>query len=129
MSQLANRQRVTVLGSTGSVGTSTLDVISRHPDRYCVHALTAHTSKEALLAQCLAHRPAVAVLDNEADAAWLRQELKRAGQSTDVSAGPEALCDVARDASVDCVMAAIVGSAGLLRKQASACYWPIRRRW
>ncbi|NAO95889.1 MULTISPECIES: 1-deoxy-D-xylulose-5-phosphate reductoisomerase [unclassified Halomonas] len=121
MSQLANRQRVTVLGSTGSVGTSTLDVISRHPDRYCVHALTAHTSKEALLAQCLAHRPAVAVLDNEADAAWLRQELKRrAGQSTDVSAGPEALCDVARDASVDCVMAAIVGSAGLLPALAAA---------
>ena len=113
-------QRVTILGSTGSVGTSTLDVISRHPDRYCVHALTAHTSKEALLAQCLAHRPAVAVLDNETDAAWLRQELKRAGQSTDVNAGPQALCEVARDPGVDCVMAAIVGSAGLLPALAAA---------
>ncbi|EHJ93778.1 1-deoxy-D-xylulose 5-phosphate reductoisomerase [Vreelandella boliviensis LC1] len=113
-------QRVTVLGSTGSVGTSTLDVIGRHPDRYCVHALTAHTSKEALLAQCLAHRPAVAVLDDEADAAWLRQALKRAGQSTEVNAGPQALCDVARDASVDCVMAAIVGAAGLLPALAAA---------
>ena len=120
MSQLANKQRVTVLGSTGSVGTSTLDVISRHPNRYSVHALTAHTSKEALLAQCLAHRPAVAVLDDEADAAWLRQELKRADQSTEVSAGPQALCDVARDASVDCVMAAIVGAAGLLPALAAA---------
>ncbi len=79
MSQLANRQRVTVLGSTGSVGTSTLDVISRHPDRYCVHALTAHTSKEALLAQCLAHRPAVAVLDNEADAACCAKSLSGLG--------------------------------------------------
>ncbi|WGI25933.1 1-deoxy-D-xylulose-5-phosphate reductoisomerase [Halomonas alkaliantarctica] len=120
MSQLANKQRVTVLGSTGSVGTSTLDVISRHPDRYCVHALTAHTSKEALLAQCLAHRPAVAVLDDEADAAWLRQKLKGAGQLTEVNAGPEALCEVSREASVDCVMAAIVGSAGLLPALAAA---------
>lgn len=120
MSQLANKQRVTVLGSTGSVGTSTLDVISRHPNRYSVHALTAHTSKEALLAQCLAHRPAVAVLDDEADAAWLRQELKRAGQLTEVNAGPEALCEVSREASVDCVMAAIVGSAGLLPALAAA---------
>ncbi|HSP31703.1 MAG TPA: 1-deoxy-D-xylulose-5-phosphate reductoisomerase, partial [Halomonas sp.] len=113
-------QRVTVLGSTGSIGTSTLDVIGRHPDRYSVYALTAHTSKEALLAQCIEHRPAVAVLDNEVDATWLRQELKRVGQSTDVSAGPEALCEVARDASVDCVMAAIVGAAGLLPALAAA---------
>ncbi|WP_447043153.1 1-deoxy-D-xylulose-5-phosphate reductoisomerase [Vreelandella sp. H-I2] len=120
MSQLTNKQRVTVLGSTGSIGTSTLDVISRHPDRYCVHALTAHTSKESLLAQCLAHRPAVAVLNEEADAVWLRHELKRAGQSTEVSVGQEALCEVARDASVDCVMAAIVGAAGLLPALAAA---------
>lgn len=111
---------MTVLGSTGSIGTSTLDVIGRHPERYSVHALTAHTSKEALLAQCLAHRPAVAVLDDEADAAWLRQQLKQAGQPTEVNAGPEALCEVARDESVDCVMAAIVGAAGLLPALAAA---------
>nr|WP_298055360.1 1-deoxy-D-xylulose-5-phosphate reductoisomerase [uncultured Halomonas sp.] len=119
-SQSYRRQRVTVLGSTGSIGTSTLDVIGRHPERYSVHALTAHTSKEALLAQCLAHRPAVAVLDDEADAAWLRQQLKQAGQPTEVNAGPEALCEVARDESVDCVMAAIVGAAGLLPALAAA---------
>ncbi|MCH4810643.1 1-deoxy-D-xylulose-5-phosphate reductoisomerase [Vreelandella neptunia] len=118
--QQAAMQRVTVLGSTGSIGTSTLDVIGRHPNRYSVHALTAHTSKEALLAQCLTHRPAVAVLDDEADAAWLRQELKRVGQQTEVNAGPEALCEVSRDASVDCVMAAIVGAAGLLPTLAAA---------
>lgn len=111
---------MTVLGSTGSIGTSTLDVIGRHPERYSVHALTAHTSKEALLAQCLAHRPAVAVLDDEADAAWLRLQLKQAGQLTEVNAGPEALCEVARDESVDCVMAAIVGAAGLLPALAAA---------
>ena len=124
MSQCANQpaaiQRVTVLGSTGSVGTSTLDVIGRHPNRYSVHALTAHTSKEALLAQCLAHRPAVAVLNDDADAAWLREALKRAGLPTEVSAGPQALCDAARDPSVDCVMAAIVGAAGLLPTLAAA---------
>ncbi|TVP42823.1 MAG: 1-deoxy-D-xylulose-5-phosphate reductoisomerase [Halomonas sp.] len=114
------RQRVTVLGSTGSIGTNTLDVIARHPDRYSVHALTAHTSKEALLEQCLLHRPAVAVLDTESDAAWLRQALKRAGHTTEVNAGSEALCEVARDASVDCVMAAIVGAAGLLPALAAA---------
>lgn len=111
---------MTVLGSTGSIGTSTLDVIGRHPERYSVHALTAHTSKEALLAQCLAHRPSVAVLDDEADAAWLRLQLKQAGQLTEVNAGPEALCEVARDESVDCVMAAIVGAAGLLPALAAA---------
>jgi 1-deoxy-D-xylulose-5-phosphate reductoisomerase len=115
-----SQQRVTVLGSTGSIGTSTLDVIGRHPDRYSVYALTAHTSKESLLAQCLVHQPEVAVLDGEADAAWLRQELKRAGQQTEVHSGPGALCEVARDASVDCVMAAIVGSAGLLPALAAA---------
>ena len=113
-------QRVTVLGSTGSIGTSTLDVIARHPERYSVHALTAHASKEALLIQCLAHRPAVAVLGSEADAAWLRQALKQAGLPTEVNAGQEALCEVARDASVDCVMAAIVGAAGLLPALAAA---------
>lgn len=115
-----SQQRVTVLGSTGSIGTSTLDVIGRHPDRYSVYALTAHTSKESLLAQCLVHQPEVAVLDGEADAAWLRQELKGAGQQTEVHSGPGALCEVARDASVDCVMAAIVGSAGLLPALAAA---------
>lgn len=113
-------QRVTVLGSTGSIGTNTLDVIARHPGRYSVHALTAHTSKESLLTQCLAHRPAVAVLHSEADAVWLRQQLKRAGLPTEVNAGPEALCEVARDSSVDCVMAAIVGAAGLLPALAAA---------
>ncbi|SDN48861.1 1-deoxy-D-xylulose-5-phosphate reductoisomerase [Vreelandella arcis] len=113
-------QRVTVLGSTGSIGTSTLDVIARHPERYQIHALTAHTSKEALLAQCITFRPLVAVLDHEADARWLRAELGRANQPTDVMVGPEALCDVARDASVDIVMAAIVGAAGLLPSLAAA---------
>ncbi|MBZ5487056.1 1-deoxy-D-xylulose-5-phosphate reductoisomerase [Halomonas aquamarina] len=116
----SSRRWVTVLGSTGSIGVSTLDVIARHPERYQVYALTAHTSKEALLAQCLAHRPQVAVLDGEVDAEWLRQALADAGQATDVRAGREALCQVAREACVDTVMAAIVGAAGLMPSLAAA---------
>jgi len=106
--------RVTVLGATGSIGTSTLDVLGRHPDRYRVHALTAHRSREALLAQCRRHHPAVAVLDAEEDAAWLRGQLAEAGLATEVLAGSQALVEVAEAPEVDCVMAAIVGAAGLL---------------
>ncbi|WP_253446085.1 1-deoxy-D-xylulose-5-phosphate reductoisomerase [Halomonas sp. Y3] len=108
------RQAVTVLGATGSIGTSTLDVIARHPERYRVHALTAHRSREALLAQCRVHRPAVAVLDREADAAWLRARLAEAGLATEVESGTDALVAVAEASAVDVVMAAIVGAAGLL---------------
>ena len=108
------RLAVTVLGATGSIGTSTLDVIARHPERYRVHALTAHRSRETLLAQCRVHRPAVAVLDREADAAWLRERLGEAGLATRVESGPDALVAVAEAAESDVVMAAIVGAAGLL---------------
>ncbi|MDX1466086.1 MAG: 1-deoxy-D-xylulose-5-phosphate reductoisomerase [Halomonas sp.] len=107
-------RRVTVLGATGSIGTSTLEVLALHPERYRVHALTAHRSREALLAQCRVHRPALAVLDTERDAAWLRARLAEAGLATEVRAGAEALVEVAEAAEVDTVMAAIVGAAGLL---------------
>ncbi|MGM0982871.1 MAG: 1-deoxy-D-xylulose-5-phosphate reductoisomerase [Pseudomonadota bacterium] len=107
-------ERVTVLGATGSIGTSTLDVLGRHPERYRVHALTAHRSRESLLAQCRRHRPAVAVLDAEEDAAWLRVRLAEAGLATEVRAGREALVDVAEAREVNTVMSAIVGAAGLL---------------
>ncbi|WP_249976851.1 1-deoxy-D-xylulose-5-phosphate reductoisomerase [Vreelandella olivaria] len=113
-------QRVTVLGSTGSIGKSTLDVIALHPDRYHVYALTAQTSKEALLAQCETHRPNVAVLDDPRDAEWLQNALSSAGVATEVLSGPDALCQVAREACVDTVMAAIVGAAGLLPTLAAA---------
>ncbi|MFQ3786626.1 1-deoxy-D-xylulose-5-phosphate reductoisomerase [Halomonas sp. A29] len=114
MSEPLRQQSVTVLGATGSIGTSTLDVVARHPGRYRVHALTAHRSREALLAQCLYHRPAVAVLDDERDAAWLREQLSQAGLATEVRAGAGALMEVASATEVDVVMAAIVGAAGLL---------------
>ncbi|MDR5906331.1 1-deoxy-D-xylulose-5-phosphate reductoisomerase [Franzmannia qiaohouensis] len=107
-------QCVSVLGATGSIGTSTLDVIARHPDRYRLHALTAHTSREALLALCQRHHPAVAVLAHEADAVWLRERLAAAGLDTQARAGEAALVEVAEASEVDVVMAAIVGAAGLL---------------
>ncbi|WP_371829348.1 1-deoxy-D-xylulose-5-phosphate reductoisomerase [Vreelandella zhuhanensis] len=112
--QPQGRQAVTVMGATGSIGTSTLDVISRHPERYRVHALTAHRSREALFEQCRLYTPDIAVLATEADAAWLRQRLADAGLATQVRAGTQALIDVARDDEATIVMAAIVGAAGLL---------------
>lgn len=114
MHEASRRQSVTVLGATGSIGTSTLDVIARHPERYRVHALTAHRSREALLTLCLRHHPSVAVLDDDTDAAWLREHIAQAGLEIEVRAGKEALNEVAGAAEVDVVMAAIVGAAGLL---------------
>ncbi|MFC2992242.1 1-deoxy-D-xylulose-5-phosphate reductoisomerase [Halomonas tibetensis] len=108
------RQAVTVLGATGSIGTSTLDVIARHPERYRIHALTAHRSREPLLALCLTHRPALAVLGDERDATWLRAHLAEAGVATEVESGPAALVAAAEASDVDVVMSAIVGAAGLL---------------
>ncbi len=105
---------MTVLGATGSIGTSTLDVLARHPDRYRIHALTACSRREALRDQCLAHRPRLAVLAHEMDAQWLRDELHAAGLDTEVRAGDTALVEVAEASEVDVVMAAIVGAAGLL---------------
>ncbi|MBY5923659.1 MULTISPECIES: 1-deoxy-D-xylulose-5-phosphate reductoisomerase [unclassified Halomonas] len=105
---------VTVLGATGSIGTSTLDVIARHPDRYRVHALTAHRSREALLEQCLSHRPEVAVLGGAADAEWLALKLRESGLATEVRHGDQALAEVASAPEAEVVMAAIVGAAGLL---------------
>lgn len=114
MSTSQRCQAVTVLGATGSIGVSTLDVLARHPERYRVHALTAFTRREALRDQCLVHRPDVAVLAHEQDAAWLRDELGRAGLATEVRTGEAALQAVSAAPEVDVVMAAIVGAAGLL---------------
>ena len=106
-------QRVCILGATGSVGTSTLDVISRHPERFEVFALTAHNRIDELFAQCVQWRPRFAVLSEPAQAANLRERLRGQGISTEVLGGPQALCDLAAHPEVDSVMAAIVGVAGL----------------
>lgn len=106
-------QYVTVLGATGSIGQSTIDVLLRHPDRFQAFALTAHRQKEKLLEQCLLCVPIYAVLDKEEDASWLQQALKQKGLATEVLFGSQALMDVASANQVDSVMAAIVGAAGL----------------
>ena len=104
---------IAVLGSTGSIGVSTLDVVARHPDRFRVDALAARSDHRRLLAQCLSHRPRVAVLEDPRSASELRTALRRAGVETRVDVGPAALADAVRATEVDVVMAAIVGAAGL----------------
>lgn len=112
--------RVAVLGSTGSIGVNTLDVLARHPDRFEVTALAAASSHAKLREQCLAHRPRVAVLQDAAAAQVLAAELKTAGCPTEVLTGPTALEAIAADTGVDAVMAAIVGAAGLPSTLAAA---------
>lgn len=107
------RQRVCILGATGSVGVNTLDVISRHPGRFEVFALTAHARVDALFSQCLTWRPRFAVVPTNALATDLQARLKAANISTEVLVGAQALCDMAAHPEVDAVMAAIVGAAGL----------------
>jgi 1-deoxy-D-xylulose-5-phosphate reductoisomerase len=106
-------ENVTILGATGSIGRSTLDVIARHPDRFRAFALTANTDVEGLLALCLAHRPRLAVVTDDARAAILRKKLAAAGASTEVLAGPGGLVEAVARPEADAVMAAIVGAAGL----------------
>ncbi|NHO64192.1 1-deoxy-D-xylulose-5-phosphate reductoisomerase [Aestuariicella hydrocarbonica] len=107
------KQNLTILGSTGSIGVSTLDVVARHPERFTVFALTANTQAEALLQQCLLHKPRYAVMRDEAAAEHLARDLRSAGSETQVLAGEAGLVQVAEAAEVQTVMAAIVGSAGL----------------
>ena len=106
-------QSLTILGSTGSIGTSTLDVVARHPERFRIFALSGHSQSAKLAEQCLAFRPQYAVTANEAQAAELRTHLAAAGCQTEVLHGEQALCDIAAAPETDGVMAAIVGAAGL----------------
>ncbi|WP_457328915.1 1-deoxy-D-xylulose-5-phosphate reductoisomerase [Rhizobacter sp. P5_C2] len=109
----SHRQRVCILGSTGSVGSSTLDVLARHPGRFEVFALSAHSRSDELLAQCLQWKPRFAVMTDAAHAKRLRAALREAGSATEVLEGAAALDDMAAHPEVDSVMAAIVGAAGL----------------
>lgn len=110
---MGGRLRITVLGATGSIGLSTLDVIARHPDRYEVFALTAHSRVDELRVLCLRHRPAYAVITDEQAARSLQQQLDAAGMPTRVLVGVGGLLEVAAHPDTDAVMAAIVGAAGL----------------
>lgn len=111
---------VAILGSTGSIGVSTLDVVRRHAGEMHVVALTAHTNDARLFEQCCEHRPDLAVLVDETAARRLAERLRAAGVATRVAAGADALQEAARHPEAECVMAAIVGAAGLLPTLAAA---------
>ena len=106
-------QNITILGSTGSIGKSTLDVVARHPGEYQIIALTAQQQDGLLFEQCQCFHPRYAVLLDEAAAERLRARLRAAGLDTEVLCGAEALVRVAILPEVDAVMAAIVGAAGM----------------
>ena len=105
--------QVTVLGATGSIGTSTLDVMARHPERYQVFALSAATQVDKMLQLCSTYQPRYAVMASEPHAQALRQACREAGLKTEVLAGEQGLIDISCHPEVDAVMAAIVGAAGL----------------
>lgn len=112
-------QSITLLGATGSIGESTLDVIARHPDKYSVFALTGHQQLEKLALQCQRFQPPFAVVNDAKSATQLQTLLAADNSKTEVLYGTEALCQVASATQVDGVMAAIVGAAGLVPTMAA----------
>ena len=113
-------QNITILGSTGTIGQQTLDVIARHANLYKVYALAANSNVDALLKQCMQYQPKFAVLLDEKSALDLQTKLKMQHSATQVLAGLSGLIQVSSDAEVDSVMAAIVGAAGLQPAMAAA---------
>ena len=114
------KKSITVLGSTGSIGVNTLDVISRHTDKFDVFALTGAKQFDLMFNQCLKFKPQFAVMVDQEAAKQLQDKLSAEKLPTRVLSGASALCDVARDERVDMVMAAIVGAAGLASCMAAA---------
>lgn len=117
---MSKQQNVAIFGATGTIGTHTLDVIARHPDRFRAYALTAQSNVDAMFSQCLAFQPAYAVMLAEDAAETLQRKLTHAGSRTQVLCGISALEDIASHPEVDAVMAAIVGAAGLRPAMAAA---------
>jgi 1-deoxy-D-xylulose-5-phosphate reductoisomerase len=114
------KQHITILGSTGSIGTSTLDVVARHPDKFQIVALTANSQVDLLFQQCRQFKPRYAVMLDEAAAKLLSHRVHEAGLSTEVLSGDSALAQVVVLPEVNTVMAAIVGAAGLRPTLAAA---------
>lgn len=114
-------QNITILGATGSIGVSTLDVLSRHPEHYAVYALSAQNRVEELAAQCERFHPEVAVVGSADAAQKLTRILREKNLKTEVEFGEAALCAIASAPGCDAVMAAIVGAAGLAPTLAAAC--------
>ena len=113
-------KEITILGSTGSIGVNTLDVISSHQDKFNIKALTANKNLDVLAEQCFKYQPEYAVMTDEASASKLELKLKKKSPDTSVLAGIDGLVKVAELDTVDYVMAAIVGAAGLLPTLAAA---------
>ncbi|HZH05082.1 MAG TPA: 1-deoxy-D-xylulose-5-phosphate reductoisomerase [Lautropia sp.] len=111
---------ITVLGATGSIGDSTLDVVGRNPDRFRVHALTAHSNADKLLELAARHRPEVIALTDPQAAAGVEARMRSAGLASRLAVGPDEVVAVAGTPGIDCVMAAIVGAAGLAPTLAAA---------
>ena len=107
------KQILTILGSTGSIGNNTLDVVARHPDLFSVFALTAAVQVDTMLAQCQRFLPRFAVMSSPPHAVQLREKVRELGLPVEVLSGPAALDQVACDSEVTTVMASIVGAAGL----------------
>jgi 1-deoxy-D-xylulose-5-phosphate reductoisomerase len=131
---LSRAQQITVLGATGSIGLSTLDVIARHPERYQVFALSGFTRLGELFSLCVRHVPQFAVVPEAGAALKLQDDLRSAGLPTRVLVGEEGLCQVAAAPEVDAVMAAIVGAAGLRPTLAAVeagkkSSWRIKKHW
>mgnify|MGYP000119559908 CR=1 FL=1 len=110
---MSHQQSITILGSTGSIGTSTLDVLARHPRQFSIHALTASSQVDVMLAQCSQFKPQVAVMAQEEAGRLLADKVKAEGLPVQVRWGAAALDEVSSAPEVDAVMAAIVGAAGL----------------
>lgn len=113
-------QAITLLGSTGSIGVSTLNVLAQHPEKYRVYALTANRSVDTLFEQCQQFKPEIAVMLDESSAEQLAQRLKSTDVDTQVLSGEQALIHVSESDNIDYVVAAIVGAAGLLPTLAAA---------
>ena len=113
-------RRIALLGATGSIGASTLDVVARHPDRFAIEALSAHAQVDALLDLCARFRPRHAVIADAKRYAELRDGIKARGLDTQAAAGEEALEAIAADGGSDTVVAAIVGAAGVASTLAAA---------
>ncbi len=107
-------RKICVLGSTGSIGVSTLDVIQRNPERFQVVSIAANSNVDVMFEQCLTFKPQKVVMVSQPHAAELKARLSDQNISIDVLSGEQALCDVASDEAIDTVMAAIVGAAGLM---------------
>ncbi|URL02500.1 1-deoxy-D-xylulose-5-phosphate reductoisomerase [Avibacterium sp. 20-126] len=111
---MQKQQKLVILGSTGSIGTSTLSVIAHNPEKYQVFALVGGRNVQLMLEQCVKFQPTFAALDDESAAKNLKEKLTALGMKTQVLSGQQAICELAAHPEADQVMAAIVGAAGLL---------------